>query len=171
MIDAAATPVKSTADGAFTTQPDCVCAVLTADCVPILLCDRAGTRVAALHGGWRGLLGGIIDAGVAALGVAPAELMAWLGPAIGAASYTVRDDLRQTFIAADAANARFFATVSGDLSFDLSSYCAARLAASGVSSIHRSDRCTYREPEQFFSYRRAAVTGRMATLIWLQPRA
>lgn len=168
VIDAAATPAEPSADGVFTTRTDRVCAVLTADCVPLLLCDRAGTRVAALHGGWRGLLDGIVANGIAALGVPPTELLAWIGPAIGAANYPVQDDLRQRFLAADPANDRFFASVEGRLNFDLAGYCAVRLAACGVQSIYRSDRCVYREAETFFSYRREPITGRMATLIWLR---
>lgn len=168
VIDAAAATAERGADGSFTTQPGFICAVLTADCVPILLCDRAGTRVAALHGGWRGLLDGIIAQGVAALEVVPASLLAWIGPAIGAAAYFVQEDLRQHFIAADAGNQRFFAARAGRLTFDLTGYCAARLAACGVTSIHQSGRCTYSEPETFYSYRREPITGRMATLIWLQ---
>lgn len=140
-----------------------VCAVLTADCLPVFLCDRSGSRVAIAHGGWRGLARGVLQATVAALEVDPEYLMAWFGPAIGPNHYEVGDDVRDAF------------PVDADLCFRkrgdrwlLDLYLLSRriLARSGVHTVSGGDRCTFSEPRQFFSFRRDGVTGRMASLIW-----
>jgi polyphenol oxidase len=147
-----------------------VCAVLTADCLPVLLCDRAGTRVAALHAGWRGLAAGVLEAGVDALGVAPAGLLAWLGPAIGPEVFEVGGEVRDVFLAADpAAAAAFRPSSDGRWLADLYRLARLRLAAHGVSAVYGGGLCTFSDAGRFYSYRRERETGRMASLIWLEP--
>jgi YfiH family protein len=156
------------ADGAVTTHVGKVCAVLTADCLPVLFCDRAGTRVGVAHAGWRGLLDGVLPAAVAALRVPPAELIAWLGPAIGQAAYEVGAEVRDAFVArSPQAESRFARNARGRWQADLYGLARDALAAAGVAAIHGGGFCTFTEAERFFSHRREAPCGRMATLIWL----
>ncbi|MCC7410257.1 MAG: peptidoglycan editing factor PgeF [Gammaproteobacteria bacterium] len=158
------------ADGALTSRTACVLALLTADCLPVLLCDRAGTRIGALHAGWRGLAAGIVEAGVARMQRAPQELLAWLGPAIGAAAYEVGIDVRDTFVAADPDAAAAFTPVRpGHWLADLALLARQRLERAGVRTVHAAGHCTWTEREALFSHRRDGRTGRMATLIWLAP--
>jgi len=145
-----------------------VCAVLTADCLPVLFCDRAGTRVAAAHGGWRGLAGGVLGAAVAALNVAPGELLAWLGPAIGPQAFEVGDDVVQAFAALDPGRTAFTPNARGRWQADLYRLARLELARLGVMQVFGGGDCTATERERFFSYRRDGQTGRMATLIWLE---
>lgn len=158
-------------DGAIADRAGVVCAVLTADCLPVLLCDRAGTIVAAVHAGWRGLAAGILDtavAGFARAGVPAAKLLAWLGPAIGPAAYEVGDNVRAALRAgADAPG--WQPNAAGRWQCDLYTLARTRLAAAGVSAISGGGFCTHRERERFFSYRRDGQCGRQATLIWLEP--
>lgn len=159
----------SRADGAWTGEPGRVCVVMTADCLPVLLCDRAGTRVAALHAGWRGLAMGVLEAGVAALGVAPDTVMAWLGPAIGPSAFEVGDEVRTAFVDHDARAAAGFALRRPDHWLaDLYLLARQRLEGCGIGGIYGGGRCTYSESGLFYSYRREATTGRSATLIWLE---
>ncbi|MFO7641292.1 MAG: peptidoglycan editing factor PgeF [Candidatus Competibacteraceae bacterium] len=156
------------ADAAWTRVPGQPCVVMTADCLPVLLCDRAGTVVAAAHAGWRGLAGGVIAATVARLNAAPAELLAWLGPAIGPAAFEVGEEVRAAFLALDAGNAGCFQpSPTGRWLADLYELARRQLRRLGVPAIYGGDHCTFSEPERFFSYRRESRTGRMATLIWL----
>jgi purine-nucleoside/S-methyl-5'-thioadenosine phosphorylase / adenosine deaminase len=156
------------ADGAVTGRARVVCAVLTADCLPVLLCDRAGTRVGVAHAGWRGILSGVLPAAVRALDRRPRELVAWLGPAIGAAAYEVGADVRDAYVARDpAAAAHFAANARGRWQADLYGLARASLAALGVGAVFGGGFCTYSEAQRFFSHRREAPCGRMATLIWL----
>lgn len=169
VVDAAHAPMQCVADGSYTDRVGVVCAVLTADCLPVLLCDRRGTRVAAVHAGWRGLLAGAIEAGVAALDCAPRELLAWLGPAIGPQAFVVGDDVRAPFVAHDAAAALAFrAHAQGRWTADLYTLARQRLARIGVEAVYGGGLCTFNDPKRFFSYRREQVCGRMASLIWLQ---
>jgi YfiH family protein len=157
-----------TADGAHTDKPGVVLAALTADCLPVFLCDRAGTKIALLHAGWRGLAGGVIEAGVARLGVRSADFLAWLGPAIGPDSYEVGDEVRAAFVARDAAAARAFRTNGpGRWWADLYELARQRLHAAGAREVHGGQHCTLRERDRFFSYRRDGQCGRMASLLWL----
>ena len=161
------TPVA--ADAAFTRAPGRPCVVMTADCLPVLLCDRAGTVVAAAHAGWRGLASGVIAATVARMGVRPAELLAWLGPAIGPNAFEVGEDVRAAFLALDAGNAGCFRpSPAGRWLADLYELARRQLRERGVSAVYGGEFCTFSEPERFFSYRRQNRTGRMATLIWLE---
>lgn len=157
----------ATADGAVTSTPGRVCAVLTADCVPVLLAARDGQRVGAAHAGWRGLAAGVLAAAVARMGRAPAELQAWLGPAIGQARYEVGAEVRDAFVGSDGASAAcFVATRPGHWHADLYGLARASLAKAGVEAVYGGDFCTFTESERFFSHRREAPCGRMATLIW-----
>ncbi len=146
-----------------------VCVVMTADCLPILLCDKAGTVVGAVHAGWRGLAAGVVEAAVAAMDVAPENLMAWLGPAISQAAFEVGEDVRSAFVNGDAETASAFVEgAAGKYQADIYRLARRRLNLLGVNEIYGGNRCTYREPELFFSYRRDGTTGRMGTFIWLQ---
>jgi len=157
------------ADGATTARPGTVCVVLTADCLPVLLCDRAGRRVGVAHAGWRGLLGGVLPAAVRALGAAPSETLAWLGPAIGPAAYEVGAEVRDAFLARDPAAAlRFAPNARGRWFADLYGLARDSLAQAGVVAVAGGQFCTFTESARFFSHRRAAPCGRMASLIWLE---
>ena len=156
------------ADAAWTREPGRPCAVMTADCLPVLLCDRAGTVVAAVHAGWRGLANGVIAVTVARLGTPPMELLAWLGPAIGPDAFEVGEEVRAAFLALDKANASCFRpSPAGRWLADIYGLARLQLRRSFVTAIYGGDDCTFSKPERFFSYRRENRTGRMATLIWL----
>ncbi len=146
-----------------------VSAVLTADCLPVLFCERAGRCVAATHAGWRGLEAGVLERTVQVMAVDPGELLAWLGPAIGPQVFEVGDEVRAAFTArhAQAADA-FIPSSPGHWLADLYQLARIRLAGVGVQAVYGGDRCTFTEAESFYSYRRDGVTGRMATLIWLR---
>ncbi len=155
------------ADASITRESARVCVVMTADCLPVLLTDRAGHRLGAAHAGWRGLADGVLEATVAAMGTDPQELLAWLGPAIGPQAFEVGEEVRAEFLARDpAAQAHFAATASGQWLGDLYGLARQRLASVGVNSVHGGGRCTYTEAGHFFSYRRDGVCGRMAAMIW-----
>jgi polyphenol oxidase len=155
------------ADAQLATRPGQVCAVLSADCLPVLFCNRAGTRVAAAHAGWRGLLAGVLEQTVQSLGCAPDALLAWLGPAIGPDAFVVGDEVRTAFVAGNEEASMAFAPQGERWLCDLYALARQRLARVGVGEISGGGYCTYGEPERFFSYRRDKVTGRMATLVWL----
>jgi len=168
VVDAGTAADEPEADGAYTRQSGVVCAVLTADCLPVFLCDRAGSRVAVLHAGWRGLASGILEAGVKALGCAGTELMAWLGPAISVEAFEVGPEVREAMVRHDPeAGLAFHAASKGKWRADLYQLAGQRLRAQGVQNIQGGQFCTFREKERFYSYRRDGVTGRMASLIWL----
>ena len=159
------------ADASVAHHPDTVCAVLTADCLPVLLCDEAGTAVAAAHAGWRGLCAGVIERTVEAMQRPARALLAYLGPGIGPAVYEVGPEVRQAFMAVDTQAEAAFAFVPGKPGkylADLYALARQRLANCGVVSIHGGGYCTYTERERFFSYRRDGATGRMASLIWME---
>lgn len=156
------------ADASTTRAPGVVCAVLTADCLPVLLCDEAGAVVAAAHAGWRGLQAGVVESTVSAMGVPGERLLAWFGPAIGPSAFEVGDEVRAAFVDADAgAAAAFVARPNGKWLCDLYALARRRLARLGVTRVFGGDRCTFSERGHFFSFRRERETGRMASLIWL----
>lgn len=155
------------ADAAVARRVGAVCAVLTADCLPVLLCDHAGSVVAAAHAGWRGLAGGVVEAAVAAMGVAPDTVLAWLGPAIGPAAFEVGGEVREAFLAQiPAAEAAFAARPEGKWLADIFLLARLRLQKIGVTAIYGGGVCTYTDAGRFYSYRRDGATGRMASLIW-----
>ena len=154
-------------DGAWTDRPGQVAVVLTADCLPVLLADEAGHVVAAVHAGWRGLAAGILEHAVETLPVASDTLHAWIGPAICGDCYQVGDDVREAMLACDPAAAGAFRPDGDRWRADLKALAAARLARHRVH-VHDAGRCTHGEPESFYSFRRDGVTGRMASLIWLE---
>ena len=159
----------SVADGAVSRAPGLACAMMTADCLPVLLCDRAGTVVGAAHAGWRGLCDGVIEATVAAMAVPGAEILAWLGPAIGPAAFEVGGEVRDAFLARDgAAAAAFVPRDKGKWLCDIYLLARQRLGSLGVTDISGGDLCTVSDPARFYSYRRDGVTGRMASLVWLE---
>ncbi|HEU4617523.1 MAG TPA: peptidoglycan editing factor PgeF, partial [Gammaproteobacteria bacterium] len=161
-------PRLGPADGAVTGRPGTVCAVLTADCLPVLLADSHGRRVGVAHAGWRGLAAGVLPAAVAALGVPPRDVVAWLGPAIGPSAYEVGDDVRRAFAAAGFATAAAFApNARGRWQADLCALARESLAAAGVERVFGGGYCTYAEADRFFSHRREGPCGRFATLIWI----
>jgi len=159
------------ADAMVATVPGAVCAVLTADCLPVLFCDQGGTAVAAAHAGWRGLAAGVLEATVAALvaaGASADRLMAWIGPAIGAPAYEVGEEVRSAFLATDAgAAAGFLANARGRWQLDLAGLARRRLAAAGVGRVYGGQHCTYSDPQRFFSHRRDGRCGRQAALVWI----
>jgi YfiH family protein len=156
------------ADVALTRRPGTVCAVQMADCLPVLLAARDGRAVAAAHAGWRGLAAGVLEAAVAALAVAPGELMAWLGPCIGPLHFEVGEEVRSAFLAKDSgAGGAFAASPRGRWLCDLASLARRRLERLGVAAVFGAGACTYTDRARFFSYRRDGQCGRMAALIWL----
>lgn len=157
------------ADAAVAFAPNQVCVVMTADCLPVLFCDKAGTRIAAAHAGWRGLEAGVLERTVAAMQCDASEIMAWLGPAIGATAFEVGDEVRAAFMQHDDAAAQAFQATAqnGKWLADIYWLARQRLNAIGVNEISGGEYCTYSDAERFFSYRRDGQTGRMAALIWM----
>jgi YfiH family protein len=155
------------ADAAVTEIPGSVLAVLTADCLPVLFCNTSGTEVAAAHAGWRGLAAGMLEATVAAMQSPPETLLAWLGPAAGAARYEVGEEVRQAFVSVDAdAASAFTPTRPGHYRIDMPAIARQRLAACGVTQVYGGEHCTLADI-RFYSHRREQRTGRMASLIWM----
>ena len=153
------------ADAAVSRAAGNVCVVGAADCMPVLLTDEAGSVVAAAHAGWRGLSAGVIDAAVGAMGIPPAKILAWLGPAIGPRAYEVGEDVRAAF--ASFPDAFSAPTRPGHWLLDLYAVARTKLRNAGVRSVYGGDYCTYSDSERFFSYRRDRTKERMAALIWL----
>ena len=159
------------ADASVARKAGTVCVVMIADCMPILLCDRAGTVVGIAHAGWRGMSSGVIENAVHATGAAPVELLAYLGPAIGPDAYEVGAEVRAAFLAADAAaGAAFRPRSEGKWLADLYRLARQRLARCGVTQVYGGGWCTHGDRVRFYSHRRDRITGRMAALIWLARR-
>lgn len=168
VVEAGSVEQPVEADAATSRTPDTVCAIMVADCLPVLLADRAGTVVGAAHAGWRGLAAGVIENTVKSMAVPPAELVAWLGPAIGPAAFEVGPDVRDAFVATDpGAASAFIDHKPGKWLADLFTLARRRLQAIGVADIHGGGLCTVSDARRFFSHRRDKVTGRMAALIWI----
>lgn len=158
------------ADACFTREPDVPCVVLTADCLPVFFTDRAASVVGVAHAGWRGVAAGIIEATIAAMGVPPHSLLAYLGPAIGPDAFQVGDDMREVFVSQQSGDASaFIANGKGKWQANLYLLARHRLQRAGVSAIYGGNYCTYTHKDLFFSYRRSSTTGRMASVIWLAP--
>jgi polyphenol oxidase len=156
------------ADAAMTRARNHVLAVLVADCLPVLLAHRDGAAIAVAHAGWRGLAAGVLEAALAALACPPGEVCAWLGPAIGAPHFEVGDEVLEAFTRRDAAaHCAFTRNERGRWQCDLHGLAEQRLRSAGVQALYGERRCTFSEPERFYSYRRDGATGRMAALLWM----
>lgn len=167
-VDEIGDGAKPTADAAFSRSKQVVCVVQTADCLPILLAQADGSVVAAVHAGWRGLADGVIEATLRHLGE-PTSVLAWLGPAIGPTAFEVGEDVRSRFLQHDQRAAAAFVArqVPNKWLADIYALARLRLNAAGVSQISGGDFCTFSDPTRFYSYRRDGVTGRMASMIWI----
>lgn len=170
----AASPEPLIADGLHTWTPGLALAIQTADCLPVLLCERGGRAVGAVHAGWRGLAGGILQAAVEAFDSPPGQLLAWLGPAIGPDHFEVGGEVRAAFLgspplASSREAVACFAPGPRPDTFlcDLYRLAALLLRAAGVAEVYGGGRCTVCESRRFFSFRAEGVCGRMATLVWL----
>jgi YfiH family protein len=184
VIDAATSSCLQNADASFTTKANVVCITMTADCLPVLLCDKSGSVVAAVHAGWRGLCDGVIEAAIHKMQVPPTEILAWLGPAIGPDAFEVANDVREQFVEKDSQATLAFKPLDNKTAdkwlCNLYLIAKQRLNKLGVTQIyaasdheiydenHRENFCTYTDETRFFSFRRDNVTGRMASLIWLE---
>lgn len=156
-------------DACIARQRGSVCVVMTADCLPVLLCDKQGSVVGAVHAGWKGLAAGVIETTVKAMNTSPQNLVAWLGPAISQEFFEVGGEVRAAFVAAHPrAEAAFAAGRPGKWLADIYALARIRLNALGIEQIYGGNFCTYRESDRFFSYRRDGTTGRMGTFIWLE---
>ncbi len=171
VIDVAKSGCLENADASFTTKNNVVCVTMTADCLPVLLCDTDGTVVAAVHAGWRGLCDGVIESAVNKMPVQASHILAWLGPAIGPNAFEVDDDVREQFIQKDSQAALAFKPQGDKWLCDMYLIAKQRLKNLGVTQIYggsiNEDFCTYTDEARFFSFRRDNVTGRMASMIWL----
>ncbi|MCU7937396.1 MAG: peptidoglycan editing factor PgeF [Candidatus Thiodiazotropha sp. (ex Dulcina madagascariensis)] len=158
------------ADAVCTARTGVVCAVLTADCLPLLITDRPGRQVCAVHAGWRGLAGGVIERALQRMASPAQQLMVWLGPAIGASAFEVGDEVRQAFLGEASEDGKAFTPAGqGCWLADIYGLARSRLKRAGVGFVGGGDYCTVTHRERFYSYRRDGVTGRMASLIWLEP--
>lgn len=180
VIDATTSTCLQNADASFTTKANVVCVTMTADCLPVLLCDKKGTIVAAVHAGWRGLCDGVIEAAVNKMQVSPSDVLVWLGPAIGPDAFEVGSDVREQFIEKDSQAALAFKSIGNQNADDkwlcnLYLLAKQRLNNIGVTELYgasvNEDFCTYTDETHFFSFRRDNVTGRMASMIWLESHA
>jgi YfiH family protein len=152
------------ADACIARKARSVCAVLIADCMPVLFADEAGTTVAAAHAGWRGLAAGVLEATIDAMGVPPQQILAWLGPAIGPRVYEVGDEVRSAFHGYETA---FTPKRPGHWLLDLYAVARHKLQSKGMTQVSGGGFCTYSDTQRFFSYRRDRATERMAALVWL----
>jgi len=172
IVEAGSCQTPPAADACVTAETGRVCVVMTADCLPVLFCDRQGTHVAAVHAGWRGLAEGILEATVARLCESAAclkrELLAWMGPAIGPRVFEVGEEVRSTFLLENDVEDAFLLTRPGHWNMDIYAVARQRLADVGVNNIYGGNFCTATESQRFFSYRRDGSCGRMASMIWLQ---
>ena len=165
---------EQSGDAALSRQHNTVCAIMVADCLPVLLCDTTGTVVGVVHAGWRGLAAGIIEQTVAAMQTGCESLMAWLGPAIGPEHFEVGEDVRTAFVEGDRQTTKAFKPISSSTQSepkwlaDIFQLAQHRLAHAGVTRIYGGGVCTYSDPARFFSYRRDGETGRMVALIWME---
>ena len=169
VVDAAASGERPRADAAIAKEAGRVCVVLTADCMPVFLADAQGNAVGVAHAGWRGLAAGVLESTVAALGAPPAQVHAWMGPAIGPDAFEVGPEVRDAFLGLDPqAEAAFRGHRAGRYMADLYILARRRLAKAGVASVQGGGFCTFHERERFFSYRREKASGRMGAFIWLE---
>lgn len=172
VLDAAHVAGAPQADASMTTQAGVVCAIQTADCLPVLFCDAAGQVVGAAHAGWRGLAGGVLETTVKRMRAAGAnDILAWLGPAIGPHRFEVGQEVFDAFIAREAQMAQAFVSIAdapGKYLADIYQLARLALASVGVDRVSGGGLCTVSDRNRFYSYRRDGTTGRMASLIWLK---
>lgn len=170
VVEATPQHAEQNADASYTHNANRVCVVLTADCLPLLICNRSGTTVAAIHAGWRGLAGGIIENTIEKLALPGSELLVWLGPAIGPQKFEVGRDVYDAFTSQDeTAKLAFIPGASDKWLANLYMLATQRLNQLGVTAIYGGDYCTHTQSDLFFSYRRdQGKTGRMASTIWIQ---
>lgn len=168
VLDAASASAGTAADASYTHEKNIICAVMAADCMPVLFAHDGGEVVGIAHAGWRGLCAGVIEATVAAMGVPAGRILAWLGPAIGPADYEVGEEVRAAFLQRDArAGSAFTPARPGHWRLDLYAVARQRLAASGVARVSGGGFSTAADVSRFFSYRRNKANERMAAAIWL----
>ena len=169
VVDAGHTSCWPQADACITSKPGAVCVIMTADCLPVLLCNELGTVVGAAHAGWRGLCDGVIEQTVHSMNVPQQTLMAWMGPAIGPVVFEVGEEVRAAFVASqpEASNA-FVPVMNGKWLADIYLLARQRLSTLGINRVYGGDLCTYSDNKRFFSYRREGTTGRMGTFIWIE---
>ena len=167
VVDAENASCEPEADASFTTRSNVVCVTMTADCLPVLLCDQAGTRVAAVHAGWRSLCDGVIESAVKEMQTEGKELMAWLGPAIGPQAFEVGAEVRAQFMQNDAEAESAFKAHGDKYLGDLYQIATQRLNKLCITQIYGGGLCTFSDEARFYSFRRDGETGRMGTLIWL----
>lgn len=176
VVDAASAGPAPDADASYSDQPGAVCVVMTADCLPVLMCNRQGNKVAAAHAGWRGLAEGVIEATIDTLQVAPSDLMVWLGPAIGPDAFEVGPEVRERFIdELEASESAFLAgsdktpaVRQGHYLADIYQLARCRLSRLGIDAVYGGEFCTWSDADQFFSFRRDGKTGRQASMIWFE---
>lgn len=170
VLDARNVADAPAADACVSDSPQQVCAIMTADCLPVLFSSRDGERIGAAHAGWRGLVSGVLEATITNMKTTPGDLLAWLGPAIGRDAFEVGGEVRDAFVERDMQSvAAFTSNARGRWQADLVELARRRLRAAGLTAIYGGQWCTYSDPERFFSHRRDGSeqpTGRMATLIW-----
>jgi YfiH family protein len=160
-------PSNNTADAAYTNKAGVVCAVLTADCLPVTFCDRAGVHIAIAHAGWRGLVNGVLENTLQSIPVANEKIMCWLGPAIGPKKFEVGEEVVEQFVTIDEMHKNaFFEQINKKYLADIYQLARNVLTKHNVQDVYSNDHCTFRERKKFYSYRRDGETGRMATLIW-----
>jgi YfiH family protein len=170
VVDASGAAAGTDADASYTATGNVVCAVMAADCLPVLFAEESGAAVGVAHAGWRGLAAGVIEATVQAMAVPPGRLLAWLGPAIGAQAYEIGAEVRAAFLARDArAEPAFAPTRPGHWNLDLYAVARQRLGAVGVTRVSGGNYCTASTPALFYSYRKDGTAARMAAAIWLAP--
>ena len=162
-----AAAAEAEADGLVSSSPGQVCAVLTADCLPVLFCNRSGSQVAAAHAGWRGLAQGVLQSTISKMNEAPQEVITWLGPAIGPNKYEVGEEVRRAF---PAEQEQYFTKTGDRWLLDLYGVARHLLSQLGITEIYGGQYCTFSDSERFFSYRRDGNCGRMASVIWLEPQ-
>lgn len=168
-LDSVINQGPSCADAAVSGLPGTVCAILTADCLPLLLAAGSSARVGAAHAGWRGLAAGVIEAAVRAMATPPSDLLAWLGPAIGPKHFEIGAEVREALLCADpGADAAMQPNARGRFMADLFALARRRLARAGVERVYGGGECTYSRADKYFSHRRDGRTGRQATLIWME---
>jgi len=168
VVDASTAMHHEVADAVYSLQPDTVCAVLTADCLPLLFCNQQATKVAAAHAGWRGLADGVIESTVDTLQENPEDIMVWLGPAIGASCFEVGQDVYDAFVLQDNSAKSAFSKVDAEHYLaDIYHLARLRLKKLGIEKVYGGGLCTYTDEDRFYSFRKNKITGRMASMIWI----